>query len=243
MIESNCKFGQLLQTARIEKGLNPEDIADAIKVGKRIITYIEDENHAKLPPEVYVKGFLRVYAQVVGLDEGMVLSRYTVSRAAYVRETRRTYGWYQLCGRVRPTFLLTALLLALGLFFVINILMPFEYLSQDDHQAERIDMTGSLDNIEMEAFTVTPEEAKTSPGSKRNIRLTVYALEDSWIKIIVDNDAPKKYILKADDQIELNAFKKYNVLLSDSSHVTLDVDGKPFHIPGPSGRIVSLDIP
>ena len=62
-------FGALLRAAREARGLDRQDVADALRLSPRMVEAIESEDLARLPPPLFIKGYLRSYATLVGLDE------------------------------------------------------------------------------------------------------------------------------------------------------------------------------
>ena len=59
--------GEILKNTRIIQGLTLEDIANSLCIGKRYLIQLE-EDYEKLVCDVYTLGFLRSYAQYLGLD-------------------------------------------------------------------------------------------------------------------------------------------------------------------------------
>ncbi len=76
-IKLSC--GRYLKTARLEKGIDLEAISKETKIGLDLLDSIENDDHPRLPSEVYVKGFIRAYARAVGADADEAIKRY-VSR-------------------------------------------------------------------------------------------------------------------------------------------------------------------
>lgn len=62
-------FGAWLRAAREARGLDRQDVADALRLSPRMVEAIESEDLASLPPPLFIKGYLRSYAALVGLDE------------------------------------------------------------------------------------------------------------------------------------------------------------------------------
>jgi cytoskeleton protein RodZ len=87
--ESNggAKIGRILEQKRKEKGLSLDDVEQATKIRKRYLDGLEREDYAMLPAGVYAQGFLKTYANYLGLD-GEALSRQLKSR----RKPRRERG-------------------------------------------------------------------------------------------------------------------------------------------------------
>jgi cytoskeletal protein RodZ len=73
-------FGRYLKTVRLEKGIKLSDIFQQTRISKVTLEQIEAEDHTQLPAEVFVKGFLRAYAGVVGADANVAVEGYLESR-------------------------------------------------------------------------------------------------------------------------------------------------------------------
>lgn len=82
-----AKIGRFLEQARKERGLSLEEVEQATKIRKRYLAGLESEDYAMLPDAVYAQGFLKTYANFLGLD-GEALSRQLKSR----RKPRRERG-------------------------------------------------------------------------------------------------------------------------------------------------------
>ena len=85
--ESRGEIGRLLEQKRKERGLTLEEVEQATKIRKRYLTGLERDNYAILPDAVYARGFLKTYANYLGLD-GEALSRQLKSS----RKARRERG-------------------------------------------------------------------------------------------------------------------------------------------------------
>ena len=86
-------------------------------------------------------------------------------------------------------------------------------------------------------------EKNTPPETLTKKVLHIRALEDTWVKIIVDNQEPKEYNLRTGDQLEEEATVGYNLLIGNASGLELKLDGKPVNISGKDGEVVNIQIP
>jgi len=68
--------GVLLRTARIQHNLQIEQVAKELHLDARIVTAMENDDQAALPEPIFVQGYLRSYARLVGLPADEVVSRY-----------------------------------------------------------------------------------------------------------------------------------------------------------------------
>ncbi len=70
-------LGQYLRSHREGRHLSQEELAVRTRVPLRHIRSMEDNQFENLPHAVSARGFLRVYARHVGLDEALVLKRFS----------------------------------------------------------------------------------------------------------------------------------------------------------------------
>ena len=68
------QIGPLLEKKRLEKGLSLKEAEQATKIRTRYLQGLEREDPTALPDPVYARGFLKTYANFLGLD-GEQLSR------------------------------------------------------------------------------------------------------------------------------------------------------------------------
>ena len=69
-----AQIGALLERKRREKGLSLKEVEQATKIRTRYLEGLEREDYSMLPDAVYIHGFLKTYANFLGLD-GERLSR------------------------------------------------------------------------------------------------------------------------------------------------------------------------
>ena len=96
-----AKLGRILEQKRKEKGLSLEDVEQATKIRKRYLDGLEREDYAVLPAGVYAQGFLKTYANYLGLD-GEALSRQLKTRRKPQRERGIIYSTGPESGFEKP---------------------------------------------------------------------------------------------------------------------------------------------
>ena len=77
-------LGRLLKGEREKKGFSLDQLSRITRLRRHFIEALEDENWDRLPSPVYVKGFIRSYAQGLGFDGKEAISLY--ERIAPVEE-------------------------------------------------------------------------------------------------------------------------------------------------------------
>ena len=79
------EIGPILEKRRLEKGLSLKEVEQATKIRTRYLEGLEREDPTVLPDPVYARGFLKTYANFLGLD-GERLSRELRDRRSSRRE-------------------------------------------------------------------------------------------------------------------------------------------------------------
>ncbi len=68
--------GRLLHQARKDLRLAPEDVAQILHLSSKQIIALEQDDYKNLPGPTYIRGYLRSYAQLLGLSAEKVLDSY-----------------------------------------------------------------------------------------------------------------------------------------------------------------------
>ncbi|MCF2856886.1 DUF4115 domain-containing protein [Pseudoalteromonas sp. SMS1] len=79
-------LGQTLATARAQQNLSLEDIAGRLKLNHTQLTKLEQDEYQSLGPETFVRGYIKSYSALLGLDSEQVLSLY---QSPHVPEQKR----------------------------------------------------------------------------------------------------------------------------------------------------------
>ena len=72
------EIGNSLREARTRKELDFPELETGTKIRAKYLRALEDENFEVLPSATYVKGFLRTYANYLGLDGQLYVDEYNV---------------------------------------------------------------------------------------------------------------------------------------------------------------------
>ena len=71
-----AEIGRLLREAREAKGLTLADVERVTRIRLNYLEALEADEFNRLPGDVYVRGFLRNYAQFLGLQSDDILSSF-----------------------------------------------------------------------------------------------------------------------------------------------------------------------
>ena len=246
-------YGLYLQTLRVERGISIEEVSAETRIRTEILRSIEAEDHANLPDDVFVKGFLRSFATAIGADPNEVLRRFDIRRkvqapaqvlsGAEAPRQRRfwlTFLWVAalMAGLVGGTFLLYEMVLQRGMETA-----PQEPAGPVKENAAPVETPATPAAAVPETPAV--EEAVEGQDATEAPRyvLEIVCDEDTWLKIIVDDAPAEEYTLKPGDTLRLTANSNYNLLIGNAGGVSVQLDGHPVPVSGESGQVVNLQLP
>jgi transcriptional regulator with XRE-family HTH domain len=69
-------LGEELRRARTRKKISASEVAAATRMKVQIVEALEQEDFSKVAAPIYAKGFIRLYAEHVGLDPSPLISEY-----------------------------------------------------------------------------------------------------------------------------------------------------------------------
>ena len=240
--KNSLSFGRYLKAARLAKEIDLKNVSAETKIGINYLLLIEKEDHDRLPAEVFVKGFLRAYAQAIEADGDEVVKRYLESRLDFqetadfdadLRRSDQAY-WPRL-------FLSLGVLSGIIVLSVIVISLVHNRPSGDNSELQvpdKIHRDTSPKDLQVSNFAVEKREQ-----TAEKMLLKIIGVDKTWLKILVDDQSAREYSLKSGDLLELEASSGYNLLIGNAAGVQVTLNGKPVEILGKSGQVVNLQLP
>ncbi|MBP3365820.1 MAG: helix-turn-helix domain-containing protein [Treponema sp.] len=134
-------YGEILRTAREEKGASLESIVQATAITKEYIDSLENERVEDFPGESYFIGFLTNYCEFLGLDKEQILSLY------HAKKIQEAPVPVELLQKKKPAFLVPVIVLGTLLvlagtgiflyFSVFNIPQKKKLLAEKQTEKEK----------------------------------------------------------------------------------------------------------
>jgi cytoskeleton protein RodZ len=116
------EIGNSLREARLRQGLDLAEIEQATKIRSRYLRALEEEQFELLPAQTYVKGFLKAYADQLGLDGDLYVEEFNSRFAAEEEPAQHpSRGGGSSPGPMR--FLSSAVLMALTAIGLATVLV------------------------------------------------------------------------------------------------------------------------
>jgi cytoskeletal protein RodZ len=205
----NKILGNLLKTTREASGLSLDDLATETKIQKRYLIDLEEENFEDMPGKVYEKGFLKTYAQALGLSEKDVLGLYEEIREVKPVDTQKE--------EVEEKHKISKLKIFIGIIFLIIIsiavVKTLELIDKKSKstektivvEEEKFEFTQeqkqenvSADITEIEEVKETKEEIQVTKMTKKvEIKLTGKV----WLQVFINGKKEKEGEFTASEQL------------------------------------------
>ena len=236
-------FGRYLQSTRLEKKISLEKVSEETRIGMRTLQIIEKEDIEALPAEVFVRGFLRSFARAVGADEDEAVRLYLAR--LNMEHTLADAGSFS--GRSSIKFWRYLVLSIAALLGVMALsIYGVSYFQNKIHipeAAEKREVGDIPKGTQPEDEQISNTHESTTTESVDKLRLRITAVEDTWIKVIIDNKEPNEYNLIAGEEMEIEASAGYNLLIGNATGLELTLNEKPIPISGKIGEVVSIQLP
>ena len=231
-------FGGYLKGFRLKQELAIETVAQRTRIAVHCLKAIEDNAHDRLPPRAYVRSFIRTYADDVGANTDVAVDLYLSDL-----EQQENAKQQKLRRRAKRQAVRRALM-AVGIIISILLLLRYTDIFLNPAPPQR---TEAPERIVLPEPSATGAEIAGSrlPAAKAQgkLKLQVIAVEQTWLKVIVDGQNARSYDLKPEDRLELEGTNNFNLMIGNATGLQIFLNERPVKIFGSSGQVVSLKIP
>jgi cytoskeleton protein RodZ len=241
LLELNS-IGQLLKDKREEKLLSVEYISNNLCLQRSIIESIEHGNWEDLPHIVYVRGYVRKYAELLG-NYDQILPYIVANQSHYddaeksnnkknniIEEKIKHFSTYK---KTPKTIYIYSVIIILILGFFI-----FDKTQKDRSEISKLETAVQVSNN------------INDDNSKRNIpdlidtkKLVITCNERTWISVIIDNTEKKEFMLKPQEVVMFNAKEKFDLLIGNAAGVKLIFNGKDIGFTGEDSQVKRVTLP
>jgi len=210
-IPEDISLGSLLRRSREELHIDLDDVVRVTRIRRHYLEALEDEVWSELPPfQVFVKGFLRTYAEFLGLDKEMVLNYYLRAypfqkfEPPVLKEIRsQSARWYLIIIPVLALALIATIIYLKKPFFEksFQYLEEHSLIEKTENAAEDEDNKGQDDKKKEVVFSKDEkvvEKVKETALKSKSVEENI-VLKESTIPIEKKDEKPlsPRYILTA----------------------------------------------
>jgi cytoskeleton protein RodZ len=236
------EIGNSLREARLRQGLDLAEIEQATKIRSRYLRALEEEQFEVLPAQTYVKGFLKAYADQLGLDGDLYVeefnSRYATEEEPVQHGRGEGGGGGSWPGP--PRYLSSAVLIALTAIGLSTVLVVVAWQVGATDEPE--DIPGLPPAVSESAKqTVKPQRARKRPQAaapRRQVRLVASAVGGRcWLEVHRGSEVGDLLFEGTLDQGRSTApfkGKRLWVSIGAPSNVVIRLNGRRANLPGSS---------
>ena len=242
-------FGQYLREEREKRGVSLEEVNRRTRISLKMLASLEGGDLPTLPPPTILRGFLKSYAEAVGLDPREVQSRY--SQAGEIAP-RPIIPVQSVPEPRRPSLALIAavvgsvLIIGLALWLRSRGAEPLPPLVRSPAPAPMPqEFPADLPPPVEESVPQSPAHIQQQELREpvRGHVLRAQAAEQTWLRLTRDGGPVSEYLLRPGEKVSWAAAERFQLTVGNAGGVMLSLDGSPLGSLGESGQVVSLTLP
>jgi len=248
-------FGATFKRARESKGISLDQIASQTRISARFLAAIESEDFQALPGGIYNRGFVRMFAEAIGIDPDQAVADYErlsavpqpgsdapASIAAPPKTERRLYP-----------VAVGILAIAVAIFYLMT-----RESGRNTETATPTPVTAPA--AQQPSPTPAPEpipapeptpaanpavrepEPAPAPGTQA-LKLDIQVLEKTWVKVTSDGNTQNPgEVLEPGMTRKFTADNSLYISVGNAAGLTLKINDKPLRPLGKSGQVRSFTI-
>ncbi|HIK32581.1 MAG TPA: helix-turn-helix domain-containing protein [Oscillatoriales cyanobacterium M59_W2019_021] len=219
-----AELGDRLYQVRQSQMLSLDDVAARTLIAPKVLGAIETGNLAELPEPVYVRGFIRRFADALGLDGTEFASQFPISKV----DRPKPSNWQTSpAAQLRP--------LHLYMLYVGLVVFSISSLSHSMNSSRSDTPSPSADSNTVEApsksetpksnATAKPQakmvSAQTAPPKSQKVQVEITVTEASWISVTSDGKvafegtlSEGKHTWEANEQLTISAGNAGGILIT-----------------------------
>jgi cytoskeleton protein RodZ len=215
-------LGEFLRRERELRHISLDNVAERTKISRRYLEAIEEERYDRLPGETFARGFIRSYAQSIGLDPEDALLIYNHSRMVHDVAPLRTERLAPARRAWNEHFLLW--LLVVGVVIVGGVL---------------VSAVGLLDGPGLLRWASSPRlETANTLSAGAPLMLTVIADSDTWLRVTIDEQEAQDLVLRAGQSTKWIGRERFILSIGNARATHLRLNGRDLTIPQPAQSIL-----
>jgi len=235
------EIGSILKSEREKKGLTISEISNIMNVRRHTIEAIENGMWERLPHEIYLKGYLKEYAAILGIQKTilpyLIINNINKTELSIPKDHKRNQRNSIRFLSDKSRFLSrTIFIYSLVVFILIAGLVLFNSKQEkaDNIRLENaIQFSNSIDNTEQNQNTTF-----IAPNKK----LLISCHERTWVSIIIDENEKKEFMLNPGEVVILNAKERFDILVGNAGGIKFVLNGKDVDFYGISGQVKKITL-
>src|SRR5271154_811900 len=248
---SSTPFGEHLRREREMRGVSLDEISAATRISTRFLEAIEKDQWDLLPGGVFNRGFIRSIARFLGLDEDSLVAEYALGTASDAHLHDAAQRTRQMPRNWRPAAVAVvtiALLIAGGVFGYHRYGSGFAARLHERFLTGRAGAHAGVSASQPAAPEASAANESSAPvavplasdPAPAGLALKMQASKQSDVKVIADGKVVFDGSVQRGDVKQFDAQDNFEITSSESSAVSLELNGQtiaPMGTPGQPGSV------
>ncbi|MEE9524600.1 MAG: RodZ domain-containing protein [Thermodesulfovibrionales bacterium] len=213
----------MLKETRSKEGLSLEEIAARTHIRIEYLKGIEQGDFSKIPSEIYVRGYLKSYAEILGLDEDEILALYCEEKGDTDEECVEEVQLPVKKGLFREY-----VAIAIGVLvciLIVFVVIRYDYIKTSFLKKKQ---TG---------------EVESAVGTSKRQLIRIIANDTSWIMMVIDNEKVEEYVLKRGDVLIKEGHSGFYLKIGNAGGVSIFLNNENVGYLGGKGKVVNVAVP
>ncbi|NQU64618.1 MAG: helix-turn-helix domain-containing protein [SAR324 cluster bacterium] len=233
------QIGAIFRKKREELTYTLEHVSEITRISLTSLRNIEEGNLNALPGLVFVRGFVRNYAKLLGLESDWMIEalNQTYSNqnqsSPLLDQDRDFVSQSQEENRNPKGRYLTGSLVII-VFVIIILFWQSKSLIQQVNLKKGVETVQAIDPVASSQDTIEPEiqkptEAPPIPEKKQEISpltLTLVAMDNDWIHLAIDDQEPFDLRLKKGEKYDWPAQEGYSLVMTTGNTAFIHLNGE-----------------
>jgi cytoskeletal protein RodZ len=231
-VEKLKELGSRLRHFRTEQSIPIEEVAARTRIQARLLNAIEEGRLDQLPEPVYIKGFIKRFADALGLNGAEFASTFPIGAAIQFIKP----SWRHLpAAQLRPIHLyLLYICLVIGAVSSLSLLV-----NRSAQQAQQLPLPSNAQPTKSQENTEPLKLAKVtqSIGDGKSIQVGITLKAQSWIRVVADGKTEFEGVLPEGTQRTWVANQKLIVRAGNAGGVMVEFNDESVKQLGAPGEV------
>ena len=244
-------LGEQLRAARTKLGLTPAAAAAQLRVRTSYVEAMEREDWGVLGAPVYVRGFLRNYAKLLGMNAENVVDGLPedqrvvvqpseppttpIATSGYPMRDVRANRWYPwVLGSLTVIAAFLVVQVGVGVFGMMFLSGKNAAVSQSSQAPPAMPLESNMTNVGNTGNTL---QATAAAQSRNGVNLRLQLTQPSWLSVTVDGKRVVYETLPAGTVREFHGDREILLRAGNAGGVVANFDGKDLGTLGTAGQV------
>ncbi len=251
-----AQLGEMLKQAREERGLSLDEVEKATHIRRQFLEALEENNLKAMPSPVAARGFIRNYADYLGLDPIEALTLFDGKGRVPVKGQRLTPDGIEFMNLSMSSRSAFSWELLIGVALLLVVLGGVGYMAYGNIAQASVTATptktplaaGLTDDSALILPTVTPLPTGTAtpipptdtptPVVYAGVQVELVIQQSSWVQILADDVKVFEGILQPGNSESWSGQRRVAIRAGNGGGVEVIVNGVSRGLMGAEGQVV-----